>query len=90
MELLAVCALGGLVATTWICLRLLQRSLDFQVSVFANLVGGYRGEGWPVGVQEEDRDHPWGKSPAPGTDGDDERAARVEVSRLEPAVRARL
>jgi len=90
MELLAICALGGLVATTWICLRLLDHSADFQVSAFAHLFGGYRPDGWPVGVQEEDRDRPWGTPSAPGAGDDEEASGRVEVSRLEPAIRARL
>jgi hypothetical protein len=30
------------------------------ISAIASLVGGWRSDPWPRGVQEEDRDGPWG------------------------------
>ena len=35
--------------------------LDRAVAGFRELIGGWRGDGWPRGVQEEDRDRPWGR-----------------------------
>src|SRR4051812_23633233 len=40
---------------------------------------------WPIGVQEEDRDQPWGKGPAPAPDLDPPPV--VNVTRVESAVR---
>lgn len=57
--------------------------IDRMVAALASLVGGYRGDGWPRGVQEEDRDRSWGSIPPPDED------EPVDVVRLEPAVRVR-
>ncbi len=48
----------GLALAVW--LRLVARVVDGQIEAFAGLLGGYRPDGWPIGVQEEDRDRPWG------------------------------
>lgn len=60
---------------------------------FAALIGGYRPEGWPRGVQEEDRDRPWG-TPAPATHVSSvlalmDNAHAVATSRLHGRTRAR-
>ena len=34
--------------------------IDRAVSAFRELLGGWRADPWPRGVQEEDRDRPWG------------------------------
>lgn len=61
------------------------------VTAISQLVGGYRGDGWPRGVQEEDRDRPWGQAARGGA-----RAARQappmpkpRLSRVRPTVHAR-
>jgi hypothetical protein len=35
-------------------------AIDRAVSAFGELIGGWRPDPWPRGVQEEDRDRPWG------------------------------
>lgn len=39
-------------------------SLDRFSAGISQLVGGWRAEAWPRGVQEEDRERPWGRSAA--------------------------
>ena len=41
-------------------------SIDRAVSALALFFGGWRADGWPRGVQEEDPDRPWGaRGPLP-------------------------
>ncbi len=47
--------------------------------LFVGLVGGSAQLGWPIGVQEEDRDRPWGTLGAAGSPGEPEVAAEPEV-----------
>jgi hypothetical protein len=39
-------------------------SFEKVAEAISQLVGGWRGDGWPRGVQEEDRDRPWGRAAA--------------------------
>lgn len=57
MELLGIAASA---VCLWFVFRYTQDARERRVSAFALLVGGFRHDGWPVGVQEEDRDRPWG------------------------------
>jgi hypothetical protein len=52
---LAIAALTG-----WLVQAVAGGSIDRVVSAFRELVGGWRPDRWPRGVQEEDRDKPWG------------------------------
>ena len=62
MEYLAALALAALTGWLFSNHRLLLS--DETVGAFSRFVGGWRGDGWPRGVQEEDRDRPWGHAPA--------------------------
>jgi hypothetical protein len=44
-------------------------SIDRAVSALAQAFGGWRGDGWPRGVQEEDPDRPWGALAPAATNG---------------------
>jgi hypothetical protein len=37
------------------------RSFEKLVDALSQLVGGWRDDGWPRGIQEEDPDRPWGR-----------------------------
>jgi hypothetical protein len=57
---------------------------------FVALIRGYRALGprdWPVGMQEEDFDRPWGKRFSPKSTS--EREVRPPVVRVKPTVRVR-
>ena len=47
-------------ATAWIITLVGSGTIERAASAFALLVGGWRSDPWPRGVQEEDRDRPWG------------------------------
>lgn len=51
-----VLALGG----AWL-ISSGARSIDSAVTALAQFFGGLRPDPWPRGVQEEDRDQPWGR-----------------------------
>lgn len=99
MQLLPVLVVVGVAGMTAILvLRLLDASIERQVAAFAHLVGGYRGDGWPIGVQEEDRDRPWGRSPpstaatdpaGDDTTADDPAAEAAPTTSLRPLTRLR-
>ncbi len=36
-----------------------SRACEHVISAFGALLGGWRSDGWPRGVQEEDREKPW-------------------------------
>lgn len=57
-----IVALVVAAATAWLISTIGSGTIERAISAFAALIGGYRGEGWPRGVQEEDRDRPWGSS----------------------------
>ena len=46
--------------TGWLIEFVASGTIDRAVSAFRELIGGWRPDGWPRGVQEEDRDRPWG------------------------------
>jgi hypothetical protein len=52
--------LAGL--TGWIIEAVTSGAIDRAVSAFRELIGGWRPDPWPRGVQEEDRDRPWGST----------------------------
>jgi hypothetical protein len=41
-------------------LDLFSRACEHAISAFGALLGGWRPDGWPRGVQEENRERPWG------------------------------
>jgi hypothetical protein len=45
---------------TWLIGSIGTRTLDGAISAMGQLVRGWRDDAWPRGVQEEDRDRPWG------------------------------
>ncbi len=53
--------------TGWVIESAASGAIDRAVSAFRELVGGWRPDGWPIGVQEEDRDRPWGSGIVPIT-----------------------
>ena len=58
-------ALGLAAFVGWLIGHFSGSAIDRAVGAFRELVGGFqRGEVWPRGVQEEDRDMPWGASVA--------------------------
>jgi hypothetical protein len=74
------------VALLWL-LRSFGRAAADLVSGFSELVGGWRAEPWPRGVQEEDRDRPWGRrQKARPTDPP---PPQPTLSRVRPALHAR-
>lgn len=84
MDLLAV----GLIA---VIVTLLFRAAALELfdvmSAFGSFFIGWRGDGWPRGVQEEDRDRPWGRARAADpTDDDDQPDIRPKLTRLHPVV----
>ena len=53
------------------------------------LVGGYRTEAWPAGVQEEDRDRPWGRASARAVARARLTMPKPTLSRVRPTVHPR-
>jgi hypothetical protein len=58
--------------SAWVITLIGAGTLERAVSAFAQLVGGWRPDPWPRGVQEEDTARPWA-------------AARSAISRLTQA-----
>jgi hypothetical protein len=85
MEFVALILLAA--AAGW----LIANFSDLSVNrVFASLIGGWRPDPWPRGVQEEDRDRPWGRSTSPMGRGDDDQPAPIPtLIRLRPTIRSR-
>jgi hypothetical protein len=54
-------------------------SVDRGVGAIAQFLGGWRDDGWAHGVQEEDRDRPWGAA-TPAS------RYRLSVPELKPTV----
>jgi hypothetical protein len=87
IELMALVILLGLV--------LLLRRLVFSDTNLAGAVGflftGPRPDGWPIGVQEEDRDRPWGRATKPSErpGGSDPPSRSPTLVRVKPSVNAR-
>jgi hypothetical protein len=57
---LVLAALAG-----WLIEAAANGAIDRAVSAFRELIGGWRPDTWPRGVQEEDRDRPWGSANPP-------------------------
>jgi hypothetical protein len=57
MQYLVALFLAG--AAAWLISIIGAGAIERAISAFAQLVGGWRPDGWPRGVQEEDRDRPW-------------------------------
>ena len=91
MEYLAALALAALTGWLFSNHRLLLS--DETVGAFSRLVGGWRGDGWPRGVQEEDRDRPWGHGattqPPSVSEGIDEPDPVPTLTPLRPQIRGR-
>jgi hypothetical protein len=54
----------------WLFVRVGSRDSDRTISVMVRGFRGWRSDGWPHGMQEEDLDRPWG--------GPDSRAAKPQ------------
>jgi hypothetical protein len=67
------------IALTWVAWRV---DFDFPESLGV-LFTGWRGEPLPRGIQEEDRDRPWGR---PAEDGADPAPPRTVLERVQPKV----
>lgn len=88
MEFFIAIALAGL--TAWLVANFGLLSFDRAGGAFAALIGGWRGDDWPRGVQEEDPDRPWGSGPsALGRSDDDQPDIRPTLTPLRPAIRRR-
>ncbi len=58
MEYLIALALSAVAG--WLLRTVGARAIDGAIGAFAALVAGWPSDPWPRGVQEEDRDRPWG------------------------------
>jgi hypothetical protein len=65
-----------------------RTAMDLLIDAFARALGGWRADPWPVGVQEEDRDRPWGRGPQAASDAADE-PPPASVSPVQATVRTR-
>jgi hypothetical protein len=81
-QVLVVLLVAGL---AWLFLRTAPHAIDRHIAALVSLIGGWREDGWPIGVQEEDRDRPWGWG-APPAEATEE---SVSVSAVRPSVRLR-
>lgn len=76
-------------------LVLLVRRFFFRDTNLAGAVGflftGPRSDGWPIGVQEEDRDRPWGRAGSPRRQADTRGRASPTptLARVKPSVNLR-
>lgn len=62
-----------------------SRACERVISAFAALVGGWRPDGWPRGIQEEDRDSRWGRPSA----SREAPPVRAPLTRVQSATHAR-
>lgn len=53
-------ALGLAAGFAWLIGAIGSGTLERAISAMTQLIGGFRGDPWPRGIQEEDRDRPWG------------------------------
>ena len=66
------------------------RSFQSLIDAISQLVGGWRPPGWPRGVQEEDRDTPWGRVQRSLSAKSTERSQpRPQLTRVQPSIRSR-
>lgn len=86
MEFVVAIILAGLFA--WLIANFGLVSLDRSVGTFTHLIGGWRPDGWPRGVQEEDRDRPWGFRAA-RSDSAEPPPPTPKLTPLKPAIRRR-
>ncbi|CAN5579411.1 hypothetical protein BH23CHL7_BH23CHL7_22990 [soil metagenome] len=93
--MLYIVALILAAVSAWAITVIGSGTLERAVSAFALLIGGWRPDPWPHGVQEEDRDRPWGwrlLSRARGRTASvvlEEGAAAVPASRVRSRTKAR-
>lgn len=88
MEFVAALSLAA--AAAWLIASFGGHSMDRAVAAFAALVGGWRPDPWPRGVQEEDRDRPWGRGASMmGRSDDDQPDLVPTLIRLRPTIRSR-
>ena len=86
----AVVAIGLAVGFAFALSSMGALSIDRAVSALAQFFGGWRGDPWPRGVQEEDRDRPWGSRPPDATSrAASNTAPKPVLSAVRPVVRAR-
>jgi hypothetical protein len=88
MQFLAAITLGA--AAGWLIANVGGLSVNRAVAAFAALIGGWRPDPWPRGVQEEDRDRPWARGgPPTGLRDDDQPEPSPTLIRLRPTIRSR-
>jgi hypothetical protein len=81
-----VIALVGAGLTVWAMSIVVRERLGLVSSALGMLGGEWRGDAWPRGVPEEDRDRPWGvptTALARPHDGRDSPAPSVPLRRVE-------
>ena len=83
-----VLALIALVVFVVALMDAFTRACEHVVSVFGSFVGGWRSEGWPRGVQEEDRDWRWGRAPGKSPKAGPPRP-RVNLTRVQSTTHVR-
>lgn len=66
-----------------------SRACERAISAFGALLGGWRPDGWPHGVQEEDRTAPWQRGGPPTSDKPKPRVPRPPLSPVRGVVHAR-
>jgi hypothetical protein len=81
---IALAAVTGLLVS-----RVGGRAFDSVAGAISQLVGGYRPDGWPAGVQEEDRDRPWGRAARRVTKATLPTMPRPSLTRVRPTVHTR-
>jgi hypothetical protein len=87
VEFLAALLLAA--AVGWLIANFGGQSVT-PTAAFAALIGGWRPDPWPLGVQEENRDRPWGRGPSTtGRSKDDQPDPVPTLTRLRPTIRRR-
>ncbi len=67
-------------------LDIFSRACEHMISAFGALFAGWRPDGWPRGVQEENRERPWGsRGPRPTRPT----LPKPSLTRVRPAVHVR-
>ena len=74
------------VGLIWLAARAGLRLSDQTIAVLVRGFQGWASDGWPRGVQEEDRARPWGRPPVQPTA---EPMPQPPLTRVQPAVHAR-
>ncbi len=87
MQIAEMIAIGALAAMAAVLMLLLHSSVERQVAAFSAFFAGHRPDPWPIGVQEEDRDRPWGwserrppREPTAARAAEDDSAGRLEAA----------